>query len=381
MPRKMTITLQDGTTPILTEGIADNELQLQELVKDNVDLIPIEEWGMTGPLMTIGRETNLASGAVDLVALTVGGDILVIEFKTGPQNSDFRSALAQLVDYGSDLWKMPFEKFEAAVSTRYFGSLHCHDPRVKGKTSLLEAAQATWPDATNEDVSTLRERIEYQLTNGAFSYVLMAQRFTPTVEKTIDYLNAVSRGPRFYAVELIRFNGDGIEAFESRTIRKPLATQNSGATAISEMEFLEKVTDLTYKESIKELFESFRGLGVQLAWGVRGASFRVPVPGRSEPLSFGWIFPPGVQGWMGLYDVTVGFDPNSVKKTPAAEQSVSRFLDTLANIPGTERVKTQALDAFSIKPTALRSLSGQLVQAVADFIEDVNKANHKEFSS
>jgi hypothetical protein len=43
--------------------------------------------------MVVGRETALPSGRVDLLAVTPTGDVLIIEFKTGPQNptTDARS--------------------------------------------------------------------------------------------------------------------------------------------------------------------------------------------------------------------------------------------------------------------------------------------------
>lgn len=136
MPRKMIVRTGQASSP-LVEGTAENEEQLQELVKDNPDLLPIEEFGMSGPLMVIGRETTLPSGAVDLVALARSGEILIIEFKTGPQNTDFRSAIAQLLDYGSDTWGMSFDEFEGTVPARYFASNRCLDARVRSKQSLL----------------------------------------------------------------------------------------------------------------------------------------------------------------------------------------------------------------------------------------------------
>ncbi len=107
MARKIVVQAE-GKLELLTETLADHELQLQELVKQNPDLLPVEEFGMETPLLVIGRETPLRSGAVDLVAVAKGGELLVIEFKTGPQNTDFRHALSQLLDYGSDLWGMTY---------------------------------------------------------------------------------------------------------------------------------------------------------------------------------------------------------------------------------------------------------------------------------
>jgi hypothetical protein len=48
------------------------------------------------------------------------------------------------------------------------------------------------------------DRLEQQLTSGAFNYVLVAQRVTRSIEQTIHYMNETSNG-RFYAVELVEF--------------------------------------------------------------------------------------------------------------------------------------------------------------------------------
>ena len=71
MPRKMVIR-KDGNPHSLSQVVAANEEELQELVKENPDILPFEEYGFTGPLMIVGRETTLPSGSVDLVGLARG---------------------------------------------------------------------------------------------------------------------------------------------------------------------------------------------------------------------------------------------------------------------------------------------------------------------
>ena len=67
MPRKM-ILRKDGNQHPLTQVVASNEEELQELVKENPDILPFEEYSLTGPLMVVGRETTLPSGSVDLAS-------------------------------------------------------------------------------------------------------------------------------------------------------------------------------------------------------------------------------------------------------------------------------------------------------------------------
>src|SRR5437868_6624825 len=114
MARKLIVQEASGTV-LLSEILAENELQLQEQMKAHPELLPISEFGLAEPSLVVGRETGLPSGGIDLVSLARTGDLLLIEFKTGPQNPDFRQALAQLLDYGSDLWGMTYERFEQTV--------------------------------------------------------------------------------------------------------------------------------------------------------------------------------------------------------------------------------------------------------------------------
>ncbi len=309
MARKMIVMREDGARPVLTEVLADDEAQLQELIKDNPDLLPIDEFGMTGPVMVVGRETTLPSGGVDLVGLAQSGELLVVEFKTGPQNSDFRHALAQLLDYGSDLWGLSYEEFESTVASRYFCSARCQDRRVRGKSSLAEAAHATWPDLSDEEAAGLRDQLVQQLRNGSFHYVVVAQRFAPTIERTVEYLNATMQGAQFYAVELVKFLADRLAAFESRTVLKPERRKvPDGASTVDEERFLAAIGDDRYRQALRELLEACRGLDLRFGWGTVGTSIRVPTRDRAESLTIGWLFPGGGRGWMGLSDLNLGFD-------------------------------------------------------------------------
>jgi hypothetical protein len=93
MPRRMVLVTPDGMSPVLDEVAAHDEAQLQQRLTANPDVIPIEEFGWTGPLMVVGRETTLPSGAVDLIGVARSGEILIAEFKTGPRTRTFDTPL------------------------------------------------------------------------------------------------------------------------------------------------------------------------------------------------------------------------------------------------------------------------------------------------
>ena len=347
---------------------------MQELLKDNPDLLPIDEFGMTGPLLAIGRETSLPSGYVDLLCLARGGEILIIEFKTGPQNADFRHALEQVLDYGSDLWQMTYEEFENAVAVRFFTGSHCQDERIKGQTTLDAAARAIWPDQTEEELAAFREKLSGQLSSGAFHYLIVVQRFTPTMERAVGYLNATMQSARFYAIELVRFAAADLAAFESRTILKPDLQSNTGNPIASTNEalFLDGIIDSSYREILRPLLATCTGLGLKIEWGTKGPSIRVRTPDRTEPLTIAWLFPPGISGWNGLLDLNLGYDPGSAKATPSAQDALASYIEAVQKLPGVEPVKPIWLRAFRLKPEVVIAQQHQLTEILAQLVQRVS---------
>lgn len=365
---------EDGTRPVLTEVLADDEFQLQEIVKDAPDLLPVDEFGMIGPLMVVGRETTLPSGSVDLIGVSRDGELLLIEFKTGPQNSDFRHVLAQLLDYGSDLWRMSYEEFESTVARRFFSGDHCRDARLRGKASIMDAALEIWPDLSEEETASLRERLSQQLESGEFHYVVVAQRFRDTMERTVEYLNATMRGARFYAVELVRFSAENLSAFESRTVLKPEShgsgsTQRARAdetsrTRTNEVQFLERIEDDAYRETIRDLLDVCHGLGLQIPWGSVGTSIRMTSSDRPRPLSIAWLFPPGVSGWSGLTDLTLGYTDDQ-ENLP---RSVENYIDRVSRLPGVEVAKPKEIHGYRLSPETTIQNHHQIVEILAELV-------------
>ena len=376
MARKIVVQAADGSSPVLEETAARDEEQLQELLKDNPDLLPVEEFGMTSPVLVVGRETSLPSGAVDLVVLARSGELLIIEFKTGPQNTDFRHSLAQLLDYGSDLWSMSYEDFESTVPVRYFASDRCRDRAVRGSKSLQAAASTTWTDLSDEEMLTIRERLTEQLRKGAFHYVLVAQRFTQSVERAIDYLNATMSEARFYAVEIVRFHGEALSAFESRTVLKPTRRPDTTTprTSTSEEGFLHSVHDEAYRGALQQFFDVCRGLGLRFEWGAAGVSIRLPTSDRPEPLTIAWAFPPGRVGWMDLRDLTLGFDPWSADRHLSTKSAMQQYLASIQALEDVEAVRSKNLQntAYRVPPSTLVNHQTDITEILAELVRRVN---------
>jgi hypothetical protein len=359
----------------LREVLADNEAQLQTKLQEHPELLPIEEFGLDGPLMVVGCETTLPSGSADLVGMAPGGDVVIVEFKTGPQNSDFRHSLAQLFDYGAALWEMEPDEFESAVVRRYLDSDRCPpDAPTKGALSVAEAARRTWSGRSDEDVELFTQRWQRCLKTGAFHYVVAAQRFTATMERTIQHLNDQARSARIYAVEIVRFSGGSWEAFEGRTVVKPVTLRSDSARGqTDEDELLERIPDETHRQAVGQLLEFARGQRLVLEWGSVGVSIRLRVPEVNEPLSIAWLYPPGVGGWIGLRDLTLGYDRGQAKSRfgEVEPQPLIDYLNAVGKLPLAEAVESPHVNGYRLPPRGLVDNATQVTEAIAALVEDI----------
>jgi len=377
MSRKIVIDLPGGASSMLEEVRAENEYQLQERLKSAPQLLPLDDLGLLSPAVVVGRESSLGSGKADLVLLCNGGDLAVVEFKTGPQNPDFRSCLAQLLDYGSGLWGMSLEEFEERVARHYFAG---HPGTVAAAPSLDDVVRDAWGDTT-EDAVDWRERLEAQLRDGSFHYVAVAQRFTPPVLQTIRYLNATMKGARFSAVELVRFSGHGdhgdVGAFEARFVEGAAPAKGGSWTAKNALAgvsaLLSSVTDDDYRHALTDLFDGLATMsGLTVFWGTSGCSLRVAVPDRS-PLSVGWIFPPGPPRWMGLTDVTLGWyeDANGLVLSQSGWDALQDYATRLGSLPGAVKPKPESIRGYTFAPESVVANAAEIEDAVRAVVTEL----------
>lgn len=252
MPRRVLVQ-RDNESVDLIEVPAPNEHHLQEVLKASPQLVPTEDLGLDGELLVVGRETTLASGYIDLLCLSRSGEVVLIEFKTGPQNPDFRHALAQVIDYGSDLWRMSVDEFDRGVVQRYLSGGRA-ESRFAGARDLRDAiARLPWT-LTDEELDATVSRLADVLTTGDFHYVVAAQRFTPSMATSLEYLNSTMRFGRFFLIEIIQLEGAGLTANSAQAVARP-PKRSAGASATSgdranEAEFLAGIDDAAYRDAV-----------------------------------------------------------------------------------------------------------------------------------
>ena len=375
MPRRVLIQ-RDGETFDLLEVPAPNEHHLQEIMKSQPQLIPSDDLGLDGDLLVVGRETALASGYIDLLCLSRSGDLVLIEFKTGPQNPDFRHALAQLIDYGSDLWRLSLEDFDRGVVQQYLTGGRVAP--MLGAVNLTQAIDGSTWNITEDEHATLISRLTDVLASGDFHYVVASQRFTAAMQTSLEYVNATMRFGRFFLVEIVQLQGAELTAHAAQVVAAPpkrtAAGQASAPGRADEAAFLAGIAEDSYRSAVKDVLAGCSALGLEVKWRSVGASIRFQTPDRRQPLSIGWLLPENSH-WQGARFVTFGVDPASLKQTPSVNDAVGRFTERLRNIAGSRAAPTK-LDAYTFTPEVLPKVSQQVVAVLAQLVRDISIAEN-----
>lgn len=373
MPRRFLVE-RAGEHFDLVESPAPSEHHLQEVMKMNPQLIPSDDLGLDGDLLVIGRETSLASGSIDLLCLASSGDVVLVEFKTGPQNPDFRHALAQLIDYGSDLWQLSVDDFDRGVVQRFLRGGHAPSS-LAGCHDLDDAIERAGWNLEPEAVVALRERLNDVLQTGDFHFVVAAQRFTDTMRTSLEYLNATMRVGRFFLVEIVQLSGAELTAHAAQVVASPprrtVATRAPQGTT-DESAFLASIDDEDYRDAFRDFLAGCSALGLTLAWGSKGLSIRLQTPDQNLPLSIAWVLPEG-SGWQGLRYLSAGIDRSSLAKTPSVAEAAERYIAAIEAVPG-GRVPNSSISARIFDTSAAPAAVPALIDAIAELVREVQQS-------
>lgn len=308
-----------------------------------------------------------------MLCLASSGDVVLVEFKTGPQNPDFRHALAQLIDYGSDLWRLSVDDFDRGVVQRFLRSGHAPE-HLAGCHDLRDAiGRAGWA-LDSEATDALLERLADVLQSGDFHFVVAAQRFTETMRDSLEYLNSTMRVGRFFLVEIVQLSGAELTAHAAQVVAAPgRRTQTSDGPQVNtdEAAFLAALDGDEYRDAFRDFLAACSALGLVLAWRSKGLSIRIPTPDRNEPLSIAWGLPEGAQ-WQGLRHLSVGVDRASLAMTPSLAEPVDRYLAAVEAVPGGRRLNTK-MAARTFDASAAPAAVPALIDAIATLVREVNE--------
>ena len=113
-----------------------------------------------------------------------------------------------------------------------------------------------------------------------------------------------------------------------------------------------------------------------MEWGSAGVSIRIATPDRPEPLTIGWIFPPGRLGWMNLTDLSLGYDPWSANHHPSIQDALATYLGQLSQLSGAKPATTKNLKntVFRLTPEVGMEHHKTIVNMLAELARKASNA-------
>ena len=134
-----------------------------------------------------------------------------------------------------------------------------------------------------------------------------------------------------------------------------------------------EVDSLDYQKSLHEFFELCRGLGLTFAWGSAGVSIRVHIADTTKPVSIAWLFPPGRAGWMGLTDLSLGFDISSAAPIAPIQGALDWYFQAVGALPGAKAVKPKFLKAWTFSPQAFQANQQSLTEILVELVHRLSE--------
>lgn len=184
---------------IVDSAAYDNESELQKLLADSPDLIPVNDLreGIR-QLVAVVREFSVAIGAIDILGVTADGNIAVIECKLAKNPEVKRKVIGQVLEYGSALWGMSYEEFDEKIQS-------------KVGVPLAEFVQNAVDDS-DWDEEFFRSNIEENLLSGNFILMIVVDEINEALSRIIRFLNACGNPQfSFAALEMRRFQKGNTE--------------------------------------------------------------------------------------------------------------------------------------------------------------------------
>jgi hypothetical protein len=176
-----------GGWNVAREARFATERDLQDAVAAHPEVLPAEDIGLE-TLVTLSTAVAVAEGELDMLATDRHGRLAIVEFKKGPENTDVRKVVAQLLDYGSALWQMSVDELRR---------------RCKLPNDLAAHVAEAYPEE-EFDPEAFMSGLEGTLSNGDFVYLYVARVLDKRTRRVLTYLGDGVRLP-FIAVEADHF--------------------------------------------------------------------------------------------------------------------------------------------------------------------------------
>jgi hypothetical protein len=267
MPRRI-LHVQGATVSVSEQTRFDMEQDLEQAIGAHPEVLPSEDLGL-GPLIALGSQVDFGAGPIDLLVVDPQGRVAIVEFKRGSENPDVRKVVAQLLDYGSSLWRVSYDDFER----------RCLVDLSRAGSGLVElAAERCLMLDVPYDSQAFRAGIETSLDSGNFVFLYVGRDLDPRTQRIMTYL---AEGPRmtFFGVEVdyYRRQGDDVAVLVPRTAFVPswIAEPAVAGRATSAFDLATASADV--RALIEKMEDVARELGLTVKAGRTGRNYQPAV--------------------------------------------------------------------------------------------------------
>ncbi|WP_143424985.1 hypothetical protein [Geodermatophilus pulveris] len=148
------------------------------MLLESPDLLP----GSDGSPLTVTSQLYVPNtGPMDLFAVSLAGEITVVEVKLRANPEIRRSVVGQTLAYASGLWRMSYEELETAFAARAGGP-------------LVQAVAARATELGGDfDADAFRSAVARNLSTGAMRLVIAVDEITDELKRIIEFLNDRTR--------------------------------------------------------------------------------------------------------------------------------------------------------------------------------------------
>ena len=153
----------------------------QELIRNNPELLPVDEIESAfAPLVAIGREVQTSVGMIDIMFMSPGGYLTIVETKLWRNPQARREVVAQIIDYAKDVSHWTFQELEDSV--RKYNQKYRNS-----NLGLLDTLRLREQIDESEERLVI-DAISRNLKLGRFLLLIVGDGIRESVEEMVEFL-------------------------------------------------------------------------------------------------------------------------------------------------------------------------------------------------
>ena len=308
MPERIYNVNPDGGLEPMVEQPFALEDDLQELLAKHLELLDGEQVRPDNPRrwILISREMGIAERSEEsprwsLDHLIVDQDAVptLVEVKRSANTEIRRTIVGQLLEYAahaSETWTADMMRDRFAASCEELGD----DPTAR-LARLLQTDDA--------DVDAFFEEVATNLAARRMRLLFVADEIPDPLLRVVEFLNQQMPTIEVLAVEIKQYSGTARRTLVPRVLGR-IAGPKPGdprPPPLTRELFLQAFPDAAQIDVAARLLKVAEDAGAFPSWGSSSVSIRVRCPvWGNKPVTVGWLTPPGMTAWSGIWAVTLG---------------------------------------------------------------------------